>query len=141
MAGLRLLFAGLEFRAARRLVRSSSSDRLMQWSIENRIQTGGCDNAAQSSALTVFVTAELDPAALLRVLEPFRSINVIPRRTLAEIEPPALLRIRLEFTDLTARRLALIATRIQNAPCILDVTWCRSELESTLLARCTTLAV
>ena len=100
----------------------------MQRPSDGRIHASERDSANQEIALTVCVVTEPDPGALLRVLERFRNINIMPLRTLAEVEPSGILRIRLELAEMDVDRLALITARIQNVPSVLDATWCRAEL-------------
>ena len=77
-------------------------------------------------ALCLRVCAEADPAALARILICFQTLNVIPRRVLAELETQETLRVRIDVTDLTEQQLSLIAAKVEQMPCVESTHWDRT---------------
>ena len=78
------------------------------------------DAGAQSA-----VNAEADPGALARVLTCFQTLNVVPRRVIAEAGTTGTLYIRIDVTGLTERHLSLIAAKIGQVPCVENAYWHR----------------
>lgn len=73
--------------------------------------------------LCLRVRAESDPGALARVVGFFQSLNVVPRRVLAEFGTDAALHIRVDVTGLTEHRLSVIAAKIGQIPSIENAYW------------------
>ena len=81
------------------------------------------DTATQ--ALCLRVNADADPGALARVLTSFQTLNVVPRRVVAELGTTGTLYIRIDVTGLTERHLSLIAAKIGQVPCVGNAYWHR----------------
>jgi hypothetical protein len=78
-----------------------------------------------TQALCLRVSAEADPGALTRVLACFQSLNVVPRRVIAEQGTTGTLYIRVDVTGLTEGNLSLIAAKIGQVPCVGNAYWHR----------------
>jgi hypothetical protein len=78
-----------------------------------------------TQALSLRVNADADPGALARVLTSFQTLNVVPRRVVAELGTTGTLYIRIDVTGLTERHLSLIATKIGQVPCVGNAYWHR----------------
>lgn len=78
-----------------------------------------------TQALCLRVSAEGDPGALARVLSYFQTLNVVPRRVVAELGTTGTLYIRVDVTGLTEGHLSLIAARIGQVPCVGNAYWHR----------------
>jgi hypothetical protein len=78
-----------------------------------------------TQALCLRVCADADPGALSRVLSCFQSLNVVPRRVIAEHGTTGSLHIRVDITGLTEGHLSLIAARIGQVPCVENAFWHR----------------
>ena len=77
------------------------------------------------SLLRLQVTADADPNALARVLERFQNLNVLPRRVIAEFGINDVLHIQVDIGGLTDEQVALIASKICQAPSIVNAYWHR----------------
>jgi hypothetical protein len=60
----------------------------------------------------------------MRVLERFQTLNLLPRRVTAE-SGTQLLHIQIDICGLAETRLALIAARIGQVPCVINAQWFR----------------
>jgi hypothetical protein len=69
--------------------------------------------------------ADADPTALARVLERFQNLNVVPRRVTAEFGTDDILHIAVDVFGLPEDQLALIASKIRQAPSIINAHWHR----------------
>lgn len=78
-----------------------------------------------TQALCLRVCADADPGALARVLACFQSLNVVPRRVIAEHGTAGTLYIRVDVSGLTEGHLSLIAARIGQVPCVGNAYWHR----------------
>jgi hypothetical protein len=78
-----------------------------------------------TKALCLRVSADADPGALARVLNSFQSLNVVPRRVIAELGTTGTLYIRIDVTGLTEGHLSLIAAKIGQVPCVGNAYWHR----------------
>ena len=78
-----------------------------------------------TQALCLRVSAEADPGALARVLTSFQTLNVVPRRVVAELGTTGTLYIRIDVSGLTERHLSLIAAKIGQVPCVGNAYWHR----------------
>ena len=79
-----------------------------------------------TQALCLRVSADADdPGALARVLSCFQSLNVVPRRVIAEQGTAGTLYIRVDVTGLTESHLSLIAAKIGQVPCVGNAYWHR----------------
>ena len=80
---------------------------------------------AATQALCLRVCAEADPGALVRILVCFQTLNVVPRRVLAELGTAGALHVRIDVTGLTERHLSLIAAKIGQVPSVGNAYWHR----------------
>jgi len=80
---------------------------------------------AAMQALCLRVNADADPGALARVLTSFQTLNVVPRRVVAELGTTGTLYIRIDVTGLTERHLSLIAAKIGQVPSVGNAYWHR----------------
>ena len=78
-----------------------------------------------TQALCLRVSADADPGALARVLTSFQTLNVVPRRVVAELGTTGTLYIRIDVTGLTEGHLSLIAAKIGQVPCVGNAYWHR----------------
>jgi hypothetical protein len=83
------------------------------------------EEPATTQALCLRVCAEADPGALARVLNCFQSLNIVPRRVIAEHGTAGTLYIRIDVTGLTEGHLSLIAAKIGQVPCVGNAYWHR----------------
>jgi hypothetical protein len=75
------------------------------------------------SLLRLRVVAEADAGALMRVLERFQNLGVLPRRVIAEFMSSDLLSIQLDVTGIEETRLTLIAAKVGQLPCVQQAYW------------------
>jgi hypothetical protein len=75
------------------------------------------------SLLRLRVVAEADAGALMRVLERFHNLGVLPRRVIAEFTSSDLLSIQLDVAGLEESRLTLIAAKLGEMPCVSQAYW------------------
>lgn len=67
------------------------------------------------------VLADRDPGVLLRVLERFSNLNVIPDRFNAKCGPGSQITIEIELTEVPTATCALIAAKVAQLSAVLDV--------------------
>jgi hypothetical protein len=75
------------------------------------------------SLLRLRVVAEADAGALMRVLERFQNLGVLPRRVIAEFTTTDLLSIQLDVAGMEESRLTLIAAKLGELPCVTQAYW------------------
>jgi hypothetical protein len=75
------------------------------------------------SLLRLRVLAEADAGALMRVLERFQNLGVLPRRVIAEFTTTDSLSIQLDVAGLEESRLTLIASKLGELPCVTQAYW------------------
>ena len=75
------------------------------------------------SLLRLRVVAEADAGALMRVLERFQNLGVLPRRVIAEFTTTDSLSIQLDVAGLEESRLTLIAAKLGEMPCVTQAYW------------------
>jgi hypothetical protein len=75
------------------------------------------------SLLRLRVVAEADAGALMRVLERFQNLGVLPRRVVAEFTSSDFLSIQLDIAGLEEARLTLIAAKLGQLPCVSQAYW------------------
>jgi hypothetical protein len=80
-------------------------------------------NVESFSLLRLRVVAEADPGALMRVLERFQNLGVLPRRVIAEFTTTDSLSIQLDVAGLEETRLSLIAAKLGELPCVTQAYW------------------
>ena len=76
-------------------------------------------------ALRLKVQTEADPGALARVLERFQNLNIVPRRVTAKLTPTGILRMRVDIAGVGEETVGLIAGKLGQVPCVLEVSWNR----------------
>jgi len=81
------------------------------------------ERSSSTALLCLRVEAEVDPAAIIRVLERFQALNIIPRRVRADLASNGVIYIEVQVTDLTEHRLTLITAKIGQIPTTLDACW------------------
>lgn len=77
----------------------------------------------QVSLLRLKVVAEADAGALLRVLERFHNLGILPRRVIAELTTTDSLSIQVDVAGLEETRLSLIASKIGEIPSVSRAYW------------------
>ncbi len=80
---------------------------------------------APTQTLCLRVCTEADPGALARVLSCFQSLNIVPRRVVAEQGTSDTLYIRVDITGLSEGRLSVIAAKLGQVPCVANAYWHR----------------
>jgi hypothetical protein len=80
-------------------------------------------SANQLSVLRLKVVAEADSGALLRVLERFQNLGVLPRRVIAEFTTTDLMSIQVDVSGVEESRLTLIAAKVGQIPCVSQAYW------------------
>ena len=75
------------------------------------------------SLLRLRVVAEADSGALMRVLERFQNLGVLPRRVIAEFTTTDSLSIQLDVAGMEESRLTLIAAKLGEMPCVTQAYW------------------
>jgi hypothetical protein len=73
------------------------------------------------------VVADADPGAIARVVERFQNLNIIPRRVSAEFASNNILHIEVDVCGLPDEQLAMIASKIRQAPFIVNAYWHRLD--------------
>jgi hypothetical protein len=73
------------------------------------------------------VVADADPGAIVRVVERFQNLNIIPRRLSAEFSSNDILHIEVDVCGLPDEQLTLISGKICQAPCIVNAYWHRLD--------------
>lgn len=80
-------------------------------------------NVESFSLLRLRVVAEADAGALMRVLERFQNLGILPRKVIAEFTTSDLLSIQLDVAGLEESRLSLIAAKLGELPCVTHAYW------------------
>jgi hypothetical protein len=80
-------------------------------------------NVESFSLLRLRVVAEADAGVLMRVLERFQNLGVLPRRVIAEFSSADSLNIQLDVAGLEEARLSLIAAKLGEMPCVTQAYW------------------
>ena len=75
------------------------------------------------SLLRLKVVAEADAGALMRVLERFHNIGVLPRRVIAEFTTTDSLSIQVDIAGVEEGRMSLIAAKLGEIPCVRQAYW------------------
>ncbi len=76
------------------------------------------------SLLRLQIVADADPGAIARVLERFQNLNITPRRVNAEFGSDDILHIAVDVFGVPEEQVALIASKIRQAPSVIDAHWC-----------------
>ena len=80
-------------------------------------------SSSQLSVLRLKVVAEADSGALMRVLERFQNLGVLPRRVLAEFTTTESMSIQVDISGLEESRMTLIAAKVGQIPCVSQAYW------------------
>jgi hypothetical protein len=80
-------------------------------------------NAESFSLLRLRVVAEADAGALMRVLERFQNLGILPRRVVAEFTTTDSVSIQLDVAGLEESRLSLIAAKLGELPFVTQAYW------------------
>ena len=80
-------------------------------------------SADQVSLLRLKVVAEADAGALMRVLERFHNLGVLPRRVIAEFTTADSLSIQVDIAGVEENRMTLIAAKLAQIPCVSQAYW------------------
>jgi hypothetical protein len=80
-------------------------------------------SADQVSLLRLKVVAEADAGALMRVLERFHNLGVLPRRVIAEFTTADSLSIQVDIAGVEENRMSLIAAKLAQIPCVSQAYW------------------
>lgn len=78
-----------------------------------------------TQVLCLRVCTESEPSALARVLAHFQTLNVLPRRVIAEVGTSGAQYIRVDIAGLTEFQISLITAKIGQAPCVETAYWHR----------------
>jgi hypothetical protein len=73
--------------------------------------------------LRLRVVADADPGALVRVLERFQNLNVVPRKVLAELSLRGVFYVEIDISGITQDCMDIITAKIGEAPCIHSARW------------------
>jgi len=77
----------------------------------------------QFALVRLKVVAEADSGALMRVLERFHNLGVLPRRVVAEFGTTDLLNIQVDIAGVEESRMTLIAAKLTQIPCVSHAYW------------------
>jgi hypothetical protein len=77
----------------------------------------------QVSLLRLRVLAEADSGALIRTLERFQNLGVVPRRVITEFTTADTMSIQVDVCGVDEGRLSLIANKIGQVPCVMRAYW------------------
>jgi len=80
-------------------------------------------SANQLSLVRLKVVAEADAGALMRVLERFHNLGVLPRRVIAEFTTADSLSIQVDIAGVEESRMSLIAAKLGQIPCVSQAYW------------------
>jgi hypothetical protein len=73
--------------------------------------------------LRLRVVADADPGALMRVLERFQNLNVVPRKVLAELSLTGVFHVEVDIAGISRDCMDIIAAKIGEAPCVHSARW------------------
>jgi hypothetical protein len=78
---------------------------------------------SQLSVFRLKVVAEADSGALMRVLERFQNLGVLPRRVVAEFTTTDCMSIQVDISGVEENRMTLIAAKLGQIPCVSHAYW------------------
>jgi hypothetical protein len=87
------------------------------------VRRTGLMSAGQVSLFRLKVFAEANSGALMRTLERFQNIGVMPRRVVAELTSGDMLCIQVDVAGIDESRLSLIANKLAQTPCVMRSYW------------------
>ncbi len=76
-----------------------------------------------TTLLRLKVVAEADSGALMRVLERFQNIGVLPRRVICEFTTTDCMSIQVDIAGVEENRMTLIAAKVGQIPCVSHAYW------------------
>ncbi len=69
------------------------------------------------------VVAEADPGALMRVLERFQNLGVLPRRVIAEFTTADSVCIEVDVSGIEESSMSIIAAKLGQVPFVTEAYW------------------
>jgi len=81
------------------------------------------DEVESYSLLRLRVVAEADAGVLMRVLERFQNLGVLPRRVIAEFTSSDSVSIQLDVAGMEESRLSIIAAKVGEMPFVTRAYW------------------
>lgn len=69
------------------------------------------------------VVADADPGALMRVLERFQNLGVLPRRVIAEFTTADSLCIEVDVSGIEESSMSIIAAKLNQVPFVTEAYW------------------
>jgi hypothetical protein len=81
------------------------------------------DQSLTVALLCLRVSTDGDPSVLTRLLGHFQTLNVTPRRVIAEFGLNRQLHVKVDVAGLSEQRLSLITAKIGQNPCVLNAYW------------------
>jgi len=85
------------------------------------------DSSQPYSRRRLQVVADADPGAIVRVVERFQNLNIVPRRVTAEFSSNDLLYIAVDVCGVSDEQLMLIVGKIRQAMSIVNAYWHRLD--------------
>jgi hypothetical protein len=82
-----------------------------------------CEETQCGALLSLRVVAQAEPGVLTRVLFLLQTINVVPRRVLAERDTTGKLYVGVDIFGLPEKRVTLITAKIRQLPDVMDAHW------------------
>ena len=82
-------------------------------------------NSATVSLLRLRVVADVDPGAIIRVIERFQNLNCIPRRFIAEFGTDERIHIQVDVCGISEAQLDVIAKKVGQATSVIGAHWHR----------------
>jgi hypothetical protein len=79
--------------------------------------------AGEFTLVRLRVVADADPGSLMRVLERFQNLNIVPRKVLAELSSSGVFHVEVDIAGLPEDFMDIIAAKIGEAPCIHSTSW------------------
>jgi hypothetical protein len=86
-------------------------------------QQCGVEDASSCQRLCLRAVADADPNALVRVLQLFQQLNVVPHRVIAESATTGQLHIEIYVSSVSEERLSLIAAKATQMTTIHKAYW------------------
>lgn len=87
-------------------------------------------SSENGSVLQIKVIVELDPGAVIRVLQHFQERNVVPRRVSAQSLGTEYIQVEFEVAGLAVEAVHQIVSKIRSAPTAIAAVLCDSEIEA-----------
>jgi hypothetical protein len=82
-----------------------------------------CSSQDVSSLLRLRVVADADPGAIVRVLERFQALNVVPRRVVAEFGIGDIIHIEVDVFGLPKTQMDLVAAKLRESVSVTRAYW------------------